>query len=324
MDRRDAMTGDFLSSLQQDPPPAFATGLRQRLREVEREAYHDRPASMWRAVAGPLAAAAVVAALLAIPAVRAQAQAFLDLFRVVNFTAVPVDVARIDALGERGLDLEQLLGQRAEVSPAGPAQPYVTVDLASEAIGYRLRMPELLPNQLILTTIEVKGERSMRITADTQLLGDVMQALGIADLSPPSEIDGQIVQVRVPPIARVIYTSGDREIAWLQARSPEVVMPAGINLSALGEIGLRIAGLPAREAHTLAQAIDWSNTLTVPVPALASTFQQVDVHGVRGLLVSSTERPDTKALLWAEQGFVYGLTGDLSDRNMLLMAESVR
>ena len=79
----------------------------------------------------------------------------------------------------------------------------------------------------------------------------------------------------------------------MQSRSPEVSLPPGADLAQLGEIGLRILGLDATEAHRFAGSIDWHSTFLVPVPAKEAEFRQVQVNGHPALLV--TAKPDAQA-----------------------------
>jgi hypothetical protein len=123
---------------------------------------------------------------------------------------------------------------------------------------------------------------------------------------------------------RVVYANGDREVSFVHARSPEVALPAGLNLPLLGEIGLRIMGLDRVAAHTLAEAIDWQGTLVLPVPARASSFRRVDIRGNRGLFVESTERRDLTAVAWSDGGSVFGMTGSVNGQVLLQMADSVQ
>jgi hypothetical protein len=320
------MDDEFMYRLRATAPEEFADSLRQRLEH--RESAASTFSSTTRLTSRFVMVGAVVAAalvLFAFPAVRASAQAFLNLFRVVNFTAVPVNVDRFKQLGPNGLDIRTLIGQQIEVlADPGPPQTVLTLGDAAQAAGIPVKLPSVVPPGLVIVRTEVEGEHAARVTADTAKLTDVLNALGITDVRPPAALDGQVATVRVPPIVRTVYANGNQEVAFIQARSPEVTLPASVDLAALGEIGLRIVGFDAVQAHTLAQAIDWRGTLIVPVPAGASSFRQVDIHGNRGLFVESTERGDLKAVLWSENGLVYGMTGGLSDALMLQMAESVQ
>jgi len=114
-----------------------------------------------------------------------------------------------------------------------------------------------------------------------------------------------------------------------------VDLPAGIDLPTLGEIGLRILGLGPAEAKRIAQTTDWHTTVLVPVPADASSFQQVDVNGNRGLLIETKARPDAPGaqgherrdgslLLWSDGDRVFALSGRINRVDLVQMASSVR
>lgn len=327
------MDDKFLYEMRTDPPPAFGARLRAPLTE-------QTDASSARARAIPMfrigvAAAAVlgVALLFALPPVRASAQAFLDLFRVVNFTAVPVGDDRINALHSEKLDLEHLIGdQIEEVATPGPPQPYQTPEAAGAAAGFHVRLPGALPPGLALTKIELQGERAARITGNTAKLRQILEALDIRDVRVPEELNGQVATVRVRPIVHVIYQYADQEVDFLQGRSPIVTLPAGLDLPVLGEIGLRLLGLDNGEAHRLAQAIDWHSTLLVPVPANATSFRQVDIRGNRGLLIETAAPPAQgkdrprrlNSVMWAEGGQVYAMKGRLGTNTLLEMAHSLQ
>ena len=83
----------FLHDYRREPAPGFARRLRERLRDAE-----ERTAPAWRPLVFAAVTAAVVATLFAFPAVRAGAQALLDLFRVRSFVAVPFNEDRFDKL----------------------------------------------------------------------------------------------------------------------------------------------------------------------------------------------------------------------------------
>src|SRR6266513_1871618 len=103
------MDDRFLHDARRAPRAEFATGLRARLERTADER-PPRVARRWAPVASGFVALAVIAALFTLPSVRASAQAFLDLFRVRNFTAITVDAARMRQLENGSIDLKGLLG----------------------------------------------------------------------------------------------------------------------------------------------------------------------------------------------------------------------
>jgi len=329
------MNDDFLGGMRREPRPEFARELHERLR---RQGPAVSPVRAWpprrlgATLAGALAVA-LVAAAFTLPAVRASAQAFLDLFRVRNFAAVSIDPERIEQLKARKLDLESLVGDRVEAPAARPAPRVVATSGEAGALaGFAVRVPSERPGGLRPDTITVMDGSTASFRVDTSHLRETLDQLAIRDLQVPAGLDGQTVTVRTTPVVAQRFVSERRHVVFIQARSPEVALPAGVDLERLGEIGLRIAGLDAGEARHFARAIDWHGTLVVPVPLNASSFTEVSVHGNRGLLVRIREagaresgpRRGGTLLLWSEGDMVYALTGDLDDVAVVQMAESAR
>src|SRR5438477_6015035 len=90
---------EFMHGLRKDPPAELEAGLRATLRATEEAAAVSvRPARRLRPFLAAAAGIAAVVAFSVSPALRAQAQAFLDLFRVRNFVAVSVDPTRFERL----------------------------------------------------------------------------------------------------------------------------------------------------------------------------------------------------------------------------------
>jgi hypothetical protein len=328
-----------LQALRRDPSPEFAERLRARLREQSESTAAAGGRWPLRRVAAGAAAMAAVALLFTVPAVRASAESFLAMFRVVNFVALEVDGDRLKALQSQQLDVPQLIGERLEVLEApGPAVAVVSAEQAGAAAGIDVREPSYLPRlpssagtRTALVRIEVEGQHSARVTADADRLRQVMDILGIVDLQVPEGLHGQVVTVRIPPVVTMQYEQAIHSVSLMQAAKPEVLLPAGVNLPALGEIGLRILGLPVGEARQFAQAIDWQSTLLVPVPPAATSFRQVDVNGAQGVAIERTETTPTDGtprnvhlFLWSANNMVFVLEGTFAFEEMLQMAQSVR
>jgi hypothetical protein len=205
-----------------------------------------------------------------------------------------------------------------------------------------------LPRGLALKHFMVDGPAAGRFTADAGKLRSLLEALDIRDLDVPQNIDGKSVTVRKPPVVVEQFVSENRRATLLQARNPEVELPAGVNLAQLAEIGMRIIGVDRAQARRLAETVDWHSTLLVPVPPNASSFRSVEVNGNPGLIVTtkgafdaggsqpapggsggvSDSRPggkqrDCAVVLWSENTRVFALVGDLNDVEMMQMAESV-
>jgi len=326
------MNDDFLRDHAREPRPEFARDLRTRLRDLE-PAPRARRAAAWRpALAGAFALVLVVSAF-AFPAVRASGQAFLDLFRVRNFAAVPVDFQRVKQLDDGRFDMKTFMADRVDTLEA-PGQPvfFTTPAAAGAAAGLDVAAPSFLPRGLVRDTIVVERPGSARVTLDVARLKSVLDAFDVKDVTVPPNLEGAKLTVRTTPVVLQHFASDKARANLVQARSPEVSLPPGVDLAQLGEIGLRILGMEAVEAHRFAQRIDWHSTMIVPVPTDAGEFREVTVNGQHGLLITSSEktregappRGPRNTVLWADGQKVYGLMGSLDREELLQMANSVR
>jgi hypothetical protein len=324
------MDDDFLSTLRAEPSAEFTQRLRTRLARQDAPVPRaDRRPLIWRAGAG-VAAAVVLGVLFMFPTVRASAQAFLDLFRVSHFTAVPVNPRQVRRLFSDDVGLQQLIGERVErLGTPAPSQEFASIEQAGEAAGIQVRVPQVLPDGLVAAVISAEEERVLRVTGDATRLQQLLETLDIRDLRVPETLDGQTATLRVPAMVRIIYGNGDVTMNFTQGRSPEVTLPGGVDLPQLGEIGLRILGLERGEAYRLAHAIDWRTTLVVPVAADTTAFRQVDVQGHRALLMRTVSIRDgheeaSNILVWSDSGIVYAMSGRVGMYLMLQMANSLR
>ena len=323
----DPMNRDgWLQALRSDPSPAFKAQLRERLRAQEPAA--DTRRGWPRRALAAAAALVLLAVLLSVPAVRASVAQFVSLFRVVNVVGVPVDPSRLDRLEAENLQIGALIGEHVHVvQDPGPPLDVASLADAEAAAGMTLATPEWLPKDTRIIEMAVMGERVMQVTASGLRLQQVMDALGIDDLAVPAGLEGQVVDVRVPPVVMIRYAHGERGRTRLfQARTPHLTLPDSIDVRALGEIGLRILGLPPAEAKQFAQAIDWHTTLVVPVPPNATSFRQVDIGGRRGVLIEHQppNQSPTSTIVWSTSDGVFALVSIQGVTAAMGMASSVR
>ena len=320
----------FLEQARREPRPEFARGLRERLRGIEQEdaapGFRLNPA-----LAGVFAAVAV-ALLFTLPSVRVSAQAMLDLFRVRNFTAVQFDPARIEKLKSMKSQNQMLPFDNVEtITDPGPLRAFPTPEAAGLAANLAVRQIRFLPSGLAPDSVLMRGEGQARFTLHEATLRAALETLDLRDVDVPAGLDGKTINVHTLPVVVQTYRNGGARAALMQARSPEVALPPGIDLERLGVIGLRMLGLDAAEARRVASGIDWHTTLVIPVPLDASTFRRITVHGQPGLLVTRSgksgdgeRRREGTCVLWTENDIVYGLETTSGPPDAMQMAESVQ
>ncbi len=317
-----------LHEFRREPDPQFAGRLRERLRR------HERASVLrWRPAFGAAVAAAVIASLFLFPSVRVSAQAMLDMFRVRKFAAVEFDPTRMEQLekSEVGNPM-MMLGAPEVLQEPGEPKTVATAEAAGRLAGIDVRTPSELPRGLELEKVWVEGEGAVRFTADATRLRALLEVLEIRDLDVPQAIDGKVVSVRKPQVVYQKFTSKNRHAVLIQAKSPEVSLPAGANLPQLAEIGMRILGVEASQARRLSHSVDWNTTLLIPVPQNASSFRGVEIHGNPGLIVTSSgkgkregeRRQEGSIAMWTEGDRVFAVAGNLSEQETMRLAEAVR
>ncbi len=324
------MDDRMLHEHRREPDPAFARELRERLRRME------EPRRLLSGTTARVLAAAcavlVVAGLFAIPSVRVSAQALLDIFRVRRFAAVEFNESRFETLRSLGKDPGLLvLDKRETVLDPGPARRVRSGDEASAIAGFDLSAPGYLPMGMTADTVFVEGAGEMRFSVSEAKLRALLDRLDLREVAVPSGLDGRWIDVRKPPVVIQTYRSKNRRAALVEARSPEVSVPAGWNPEKLAEIGLRVLGLDEGEARRIARSTDWRSTLLVPVPTNASRFRQVTVRGQPGLIITTTaessgadgHKREGVILMWTERDRVFCLKGTLTAGEIMQMAESL-
>jgi len=329
MDDRD------LDLLRRDPSPEFAGALRRRLRATETDEPATRRRFPLRALVAAAAAVVVVASIAFSPAVRASAQAFLDMFRVRQFTAVSFDPSRLERFKQPGQAPDQdhgmlMFAKTEKLEDPGPPRPFANLGAATPTAGFFAAKPGFLPGGYAADSVWVTGHGAARLTIDVKKLRDVLTTLDIRDVTVPDAYDGKSATVTMTPAVIQRFRNGDKRVLVTEAASPAVQVPMDVDLARLGTIGLRILGVSAGDAERLARSIDWRSTMLVPVPSDAGSFREVTVHGAKGLMVTMMgetkdgRRRQGAVVLWTEGDRVHAVQGPLSGEELLQMAESVR
>ncbi|HXY40294.1 MAG TPA: hypothetical protein VEQ10_11505 [Vicinamibacteria bacterium] len=340
------MNEEMLSKLREEPRPEFAEALQQKLRSVDAARREARLAAprlrLWPALAGATLVVAVALAFTLEP-VRAAARDFLDLFRVKRFAAVPVDPERLANLQQGGLDLKSLVADQVETRVA-PEKPVAVANVDEGALEADItaQLPTTLPAGYALSEVSVGRPGAFRVRLDATRLQQLAQAVGADEIEIPASWNGASVDVAMPPVLVARYerapvdgvpATSDTSYLLFQSKNPAVELPEGVELSTLGRLALRTAGMSAAEAETFANAVDWRATLLVPVSVRGGAFREVEVNGQKGLLV--TGQPAQSAapggrvrsrsvLMWATGEKVFAIHGPGGGIDLLAMAQSIR
>ncbi len=324
------MDDQFLRDLKAQPKPEFAARLRATLRAVPPNAVaRIAPAARVRKWFAAAASIAVVGFAFTLPPVQAAAEAFLDLFRVRQFTGVQFDPTRLESLESSGITPESIFGNVEPLTPEPQPVSYATAADAGAAAGIRVRVPAWVPQGYSSTGIMGSSEMAARITLKTAGLQQVLDALGLADVELPEGLDGQAVTARIPPIVTQSYVSsdGERSVHVIQSRSPDVSFPTDVDPSKLAYAALRVLGMSRDEAYHMSVTIDWRSTLIVPVPAKAVSYRPINVSGNEGLLIEGLAQNESYpggVLMWAAGDQTFAVAGAASGEELLEIAQNLQ
>ena len=259
-----------------------------------------------------------IAVLMAFPSVRAAASDFLGLFRVKTFAPIsvsPQQLAVLERLGEEGLEP----GEFVVTQELGEPQTVDSPEAAAAVVGFA---PKTLPNRGELIRTYVMDGGAGHLTVNLAGARAIVEAAGADPLLLPDSLDGARVDVTVYGSVGQLYDNG---IILIQSPSPDVNYPADVDPTVLGEALLQVLGTEPAEARRIAQSIDWTSTLLLPIPQDLGTYREANVNGVTGVVLEPFDPEAEAAVVWQKDGMVYMMrAGRLSVDDMLAQANSVR
>jgi hypothetical protein len=258
----------------------------------------------------------LVVALFSLPAVRAAASDFLGLFRVEKFAPIsvsPQQMAMLEQIAEQGLHPGKL------VMTSEPAEPQAVASVAeAEAlVGFR---PHQIPPLGDPHSVDVEQGGSGQLIVDLEQLRAILGMAGVDPMLLPESLEGAEINVTIYPGAVLSWDDGT---TLIQMQSPEIDYPDDVDPAVIGEALLQALGMTQEEARRLARAIDWSNTLVLPVPTNVASFTEVIVDVDNSGLALSSVDGHGNALLWQAGDYLFLLTGDHSIEELLALTDAM-
>ena len=316
----------LLEPTERDTPKPVSQALvrvQTRVREEQKMSWQYKFSKLINTPQGRFRFGAALAALLLIfafsfPSVRVTASELLSLFRVQNFAAVsisPEQLAVLEQVAESGI----APGELTFIDEPGDVTSADSLEEASEVAGLdTVRTIRRLGNP---NEIFVVDGGSARLDIDVEGARGILEAVNADPMLLPDELDGASVHATVPAGVEQLWYD---EVSFYQSASPLVEYPDGLDTVVLGEALLRVLGLSEDEAQRLAQEIDWTSTLLLPIPTEFASFNEVMVNGTSGIAITSLDGSGS-AVVWQEDGILYMLSGEtLTVEELLSFAGSIR
>jgi len=286
---------------------------------------------------------AILSVSMAFPSVRAIANSFLGLFRVEQIRVIQVDTEKLPGQLESSSQLERIFSENVEVEDRGEPKEVSSAVEASELTGIPVILPTSLgePEKLL-----VQPGGSITFQIDLELVRAVLKDIERSDIVLPDSLDGTSVRMDfqggiLTQFGNCIPTEaapGDPDEAHnprmtpqnecttlMQAYSPTISAPPELDIASLGEAYLQILGMTPEEAASFSHNVDWTTTFILPIPRYSAEYQEVEVGGVTGTLITHWDRGEKAfTILWLKNGILYALSGPGNKATALEIAGSLK
>jgi hypothetical protein len=288
---------------------------------------------------------ALAAVSLTFTPVRDLARRFLDSLRMQKVQAVNVDLSSFvgpNANHSVQQMVSQMISDKVVTTVNEQNQTADTPAAAAQLAGFPVK---LFSGRKDAPKLEVGGAHAMNMTVDRARLQAIFNEAGRPDLVLPNSLDGAAFAVQLSRTVRAQYgncpTRGGSSngisdpppastefsscVVLSQGPSPVVNVPAGLDVGALAEIGLELAGMSPSQAQEFLHTVDWKTTLGMSLPRFMRSYEAVEINGVRGTLLNTAgRRGPTYTLVWAKDGMVYCITGFGNSGEAVTLAESLK
>ncbi len=287
----------------------------------------QRANRVWRPIVAGVMIVALLVAVFSFGPSRALADRFLSIFRVHKFAAIQVnpDEAQIESLAASLED--NLFASEPEVIADAPVVEAATIEEARDLAGFDARMPTYLPGSEPVR-FEVKGNTQVAFRVARQGLQLLLEAAGMDPGQVPADLQDGLVQCTAP--SSVYIVKGPLSV--VQVNDLSIEYPDGLDPRLIGEAGLRILGVPAQEAQSISERIDWTSTLLLPVPTDIAEVRQVTIDYADAVVLmprqvegapQQGEHPDGAVLLMEKNNIIYVVSGSSSFEELVRVAESM-
>ncbi|MEZ4518372.1 MAG: hypothetical protein R3C44_16640 [Chloroflexota bacterium] len=110
----------------------------------------------------------------------------------------------------------------------------------------------------------------------------------------------------------------------MQTTSPYINYPEDVDPTVLGEGSVTGLGMDASVARQMAQSIDWTSTMLLPIPRDFASYQQVVADGAPVWPLFHLDTSTESAVMWQQGGIVYILSGPTDVDSLISLGNRLR
>lgn len=286
-------------------------------------------------------AAVLVVASFALPPVRSAAASLLQIFRVQRVQTVTLsetDLQSVSAALKKGGHVDLKAFGDAWIDGAASQPETVTLAQAQAALDFPVKLPS---SESAAPTLLLTHAQTYQFKLHVAAINDALTSYGSEDKLPVA-LDGKVFSVKVPPILVAQYPvpAGTSTASWPsrnsgvyvgQARSPELIVPDGVDTAQLRSVLLNLPFIPQSVRDQLAAIQDWQSTLIIP--NVDGTAHDVTIDGVAAIVVTPKSAvrdlrsklaplADSATVIWNDGGVVRAIGGPIDEETVLGLAKS--
>ncbi len=273
----------------------------------------------YRKIAAAACFAAVITVCATVQPVKAFISEALSIFRVENVKGIQVSYGDMEelrrklALKEEEIDIDSI----GKIQREGFETAKISVEEVKAAAGF----PVLFPPAAEGGNIRINATEPGRIsfTMKVNNVNEALKSFGAEKLLPEN-LDGKTFTANFAYQVNYSYNEDGDTYFVTQTRSPELAVPADVNVDEMYDCLTELPLLPEDMQRQLKSIKDWKNTVYLPV--VDAEPQEVDINGAKGFIA---EKQDGGWMLaWYNKGTIYSIEGSAGREDMLRLAESMK
>jgi hypothetical protein len=202
------------------------------------------------------------------------------------------------------------IDQFGRVEVTGRREPVqVTRAQAQQTVDFALQLPETPPVGYQPPVLQQQAALRVNLTLNIKNINQLLSSLGSQE-QLPTVLDGKTFSLEIPTVIAAQYPAQNQrnQLTIIQARSPELKVPEGVDDNTLRKALLNLPALPDSLRNQLGAIEDWRHT--VPIPNIDGSSQEVAINGQPGVFIAPKQAEQQPGcLIWQQNGVVYLIQG---------------
>lgn len=280
--------------------------------------------SNYKKIVASACALVLVTTCLTVQPIRAAISDALSIFRVEEVKGIKISMEEIQQIQDKlkGKSGEFNMDSIGKVKTSGKERKPISPDELKNITDFPVLIPDAMQDYTAQAYNIEPG--TMEFTLNVQNANSILQSFGAQKLLPES-IDGKTFAINFSRTVNVTYSSIDKRYTITQTKSPEIVVPEGVDVDEIYNSVIELPILPQDVQRQLKSIKDWKSTLLIPV--VGAETKEIDINGNTGYIYSTHDahRDTTQSgLIWVNNGVIYTIVSNTTSSDLIDLAKSMR